>query len=734
MSINITTLESSLQSKLNATTSSTESKDFLLLTKSLESINSGAVSEIANTGALPTASANTGRVYFVTADTKLYFSNGSAWVAISSAADITSAVNALVDSAPGALDTLNELAAALGDDANFSTTVTNSLATKAPLANPTFTGTATAPTVNASTALQIGGTAITATAAELNTLDGVPATLTATELGYVDGVTSAIQTQINTKANISAPTFTGTVTIGGATYPTSDGSAGQVLTTNGSGAVSFSDPGGGGSLDFVASGTIANGAVVVLNANGTISTPTTVTEGIGTTAAFSSSGSSYAEHMDAVFDSTNNKVIVVFKDQNNNNYPTATVGTVSGNAITFGTPAVIYSGAGSYLACAYDSNDQRVMVAYRDAPNSGGGHAKLGTVSGTSISFPGGSGYLFESGNTNHIQMEFDPDNNKVLIVYSDSGDSNKGKAVVATIAADNTTINFGSILTFHNGETYGTNSLTYDTNANKFVIAYNDNANSRIAAVVATISGTSVSVGSAVEIDSTQGDGMSICFDSTNNKVIVAYKAGTGDAGGPGRARVGTVSGTSISWGTTATFFSTAIGIWGNSAVYDASQQKVVILFSDRASPKKGRGVVGTVSGTDITFTSATQVESTEVFWPFAVHDSNSNKTIFGWATGSASSKAAIYSLPSTDAGNYIGVASAAISNSATGSITIDGGINESQSSLTIGTSYYVADSGSLQTTNNGRKIGKAISATKLLVNSNMSGDEMNEYLGGLV
>lgn len=47
--------------------------------------------------------------------------------------DITTAVNAVIDSAPGALDTLNELAAALGDDASFSTTVTNSLATKAPL-------------------------------------------------------------------------------------------------------------------------------------------------------------------------------------------------------------------------------------------------------------------------------------------------------------------------------------------------------------------------------------------------------------------------------------------------------------------------------------------------------------------------------------------------------------------------------------------------------------------------
>lgn len=59
---------------------------------------------------------------------------------------VDTAVSNLVDAAPGTLDTLNELAAALGDDANFSTTVTNSLALKAPLADPALTGTPTAPT------------------------------------------------------------------------------------------------------------------------------------------------------------------------------------------------------------------------------------------------------------------------------------------------------------------------------------------------------------------------------------------------------------------------------------------------------------------------------------------------------------------------------------------------------------------------------------------------------------
>ena len=58
---------------------------------------------------------------------------------VATTAYVTTALSNLVDSSPSALNTLNELAAALNDDANFSTTVTNSIATKAPLASPTFT-------------------------------------------------------------------------------------------------------------------------------------------------------------------------------------------------------------------------------------------------------------------------------------------------------------------------------------------------------------------------------------------------------------------------------------------------------------------------------------------------------------------------------------------------------------------------------------------------------------------
>ena len=50
------------------------------------------------------------------------------------------AISNLVDSSPAALNTLNELAAAINDDASFSTTITNSIATKMPLSGGTFTG------------------------------------------------------------------------------------------------------------------------------------------------------------------------------------------------------------------------------------------------------------------------------------------------------------------------------------------------------------------------------------------------------------------------------------------------------------------------------------------------------------------------------------------------------------------------------------------------------------------
>lgn len=60
-------------------------------------------------------------------------------------AEIAAAIAALIDASPSQLDTLNELAAALGDDSNFAATVTTALASKLDLAGGTLTGQITLP-------------------------------------------------------------------------------------------------------------------------------------------------------------------------------------------------------------------------------------------------------------------------------------------------------------------------------------------------------------------------------------------------------------------------------------------------------------------------------------------------------------------------------------------------------------------------------------------------------------
>ena len=103
---------------------------------------------------------------------------------------VDTSVAAVIDSAPGALDTLNELAAALGDDADFSTTVTNSLATKLPLAGGTMSG-----------AIAMGDNKVTGVATPTSAAD-------AATKGYTD-------TQDALKLNLTGGTLTGNLVMGG---------------------------------------------------------------------------------------------------------------------------------------------------------------------------------------------------------------------------------------------------------------------------------------------------------------------------------------------------------------------------------------------------------------------------------------------------------------------------------------------------------------------------------------
>ena len=155
---------------------------------------------------------------------------------------------------------------------------------------------------------------------------------------------------------------------------------------------------------------------------------------------------------------------------------------------------------------------------------------------------------------------------NEVVICYEDGGNSSHGTAIVGTVSG--TSISFGSATVFESAEVR-VPVITYDANAGKVVIAYNDDGNSNYGtAIVGTVSGTSISFGSAVVFNSANTSNYGMAYDANAQKIVIGYQDGSS-----GNALVGTVSGTSISFGSEATFESGTAG--DISAVYDQTRKK---------------------------------------------------------------------------------------------------------------------------------------------------------------
>ena len=505
-------------------------------------------------------------------------------------------------------------------------------------------------------------------------------TATATELNYVDGVTSNIQTQIDS-INPS-PTVTAT-----------------------------------------ASGALTNGDTVVVNSDGTVSvvSPTgiSVSETIGTATLFESADS---YDISIAYDANAQKVVIVYVDSGNSYYGTAVVGTVSGTSISFGTPVVFESATISYTAVTYDSNAQKVVIAYRDSGNSNYGTAIVGTVSGTSISF--GSATVFESANSTHQSIAYDTNAQKVVIAYKDEGNSSYGTAIVGTVSG--TSISFGTAVVFESANSDHIWAV-YDSNAQKIVISYRDIGNSyNGTAIVGTVSGTSISFGSATVFETADTQEISSTYDANAQKVVIAYRHGealNGDTG-YGTAIVGTVSGTSISFGSAATFEGGG-EVEATSAVYDSGAQRVVIAYRDAGNSNYGTFIVGTVSGTSISFGSPSVFESAATEYIAAVYDSNAQRVVVSYrdAGNSNYGTALVYQTPYTGtnltAENYIGISDAAYSDTTTATIQIVGSVDDAQSGLTAGQKYFVQTDGSLGLTAGDPEVfaGTAVSATKLIV-----------------
>ena len=468
-------------------------------------------------------------------------------------------------------------------------------------------------------------------------------------------------------------------------------------------------PTGGGQnvVDFVATGNLANGQTVALKTDGTVEV-ISATGGAASPVVFDASNISNSNTA-TVYDSSNNKIVIAYRDGGNGGYGTSIVGTVSGTNISFGTAVVFISGGLLFVAGTFDSTSNKVVLAYRAA--NGNGNGIVGTVSGTSISW--GSATNFVS-NADKLAITYDSSQNKIVMAYVDGSNSNRGAVEIGTVSG--TSISWQGSYVYNNAVTGGANSITFDSNSNKVVIAYKNGGNSDYGtARVGTVSGTSISYGSPVVFESAEVPIVSATFDSNSNKVVLAYK----DAGNSnyGTAIVGTVSGTGISFGSAVVFDSVASS--GISATFDSSRNKITIAYPYVYA--SGNFIDGTVSGTSISFTSPSVVFQSggEVYNLSSAFDASSAKTVVSYIDAPSSERgaSAIYAPLVTNSSSFIGITSEAISNGATGAINVFGGINTVQTGLTIASDYYVQNDGTLSTASASPaiKVGQALSATTI-------------------
>jgi len=276
------------------------------------------------------------------------------------------------------------------------------------------------------------------------------------------------------------------------------------------------------------------------------------------------------ENFAVAFDSSNSKVVIVYSDGADSNNGKAVVGTVSGTSISYGT--IVEFDSNSRLASvAFDSNAGKIVIAYADYGNSGYGTAIVGTVSGTDISF--GTAQVFKSASSTHIDIAFDSSNNKVVVAYV----ATHHYGIVGTVSG--TSISFGSEAKFaDNGGS--SNKLAFDSSNNKFLIIYKDQATDDGFGIVGTVSGTSISYGSAVEFHDANTSEMDLAFDTDVNKFLIAYKD-DGDSD-KGKYVTASISGTTPSFGS-ETVLDSGRALQSN-VEYDSGNKRTVINYRDNS------------------------------------------------------------------------------------------------------------------------------------------------------
>jgi len=506
--------------------------------------------------------------------------------------------------------------------------------------------------------------------------------------------------------------------------PNADGSDGQVLKTDGSNALAWVDQASGGVESLVADGAITAGKPVILTAAGKAKqvAETATAFAVGSSAEISSSvGGADTNQIEIVYDTYRDKLIAVYRISGSPYKAVFRVGTMSGDSISWSSATDLTSGTVTSLHAVYDEVQQATIVFMSDGSSAGTCRAITLAANGTAT-LGSASTFATSAITGDYFSAAYAQDVGSIVVYKLNSGGL---KARVVTVS--DTTLTLGSEVEItSNNSLY--NSVAYDTLNSKVLVNYRDSGtNSYTYNAVGSISGTTLSFETPViAIEATTPfiiNGHSLVYDQEISKFILnLYTSNTG------QIYVGTLSGTAVTWGSAQQYSTTS----NNQTIdYNPTTKTTLIGYKNSSNNKPvTRSIILDINGTA---TFGTETDLSTVTANSIVHTASAGtKTIASVIDSGGDYDYNVVTMPTAattnlTSTNFLGIAAETISDTATGKITIPGGVNANQSSLTIGASYFTSGAGAVGTSGI-QFIGRAISATQLQVAKNqLTGDGSN-------
>ena len=494
-------------------------------------------------------------------------------------------------------------------------------------------------------------------------------------------------------------------------------------------------PSGGGQnqIDFVASGTLPNGKPVILKSNGQIEV---VAETTNTTTASIPNDDEVVYSGDNGFpvsefvSNTSNKFVMVWVEQGGGWNVKSIVGTISGSSINFGSAQVLTNHYLYDMDISFQPLTNKFILVGSDGWQSRKGVYAVGTVSGTSISW--GSLNIFNSGAAHKTSICFDPNQSgRFIIGYKNASNNNFGYVVAGlrsgNSASFNTPINMRSVAVTET-------TVEFDpSTTGSFIFCCNTSSATQVMGGTLTGSSIAYSANSYTAFgDRNTGGGPKAAFNPVvAGQFIVATMVNMG--GGQNLiVIVGNKTGnhTISAVGTYGTASSSVVVVnTGNTYYPDirfdsfgTGSNKFIVAYRNPSNNHYGTIRIGSISSNTITLASPIVMNSKHNDYLRLSFDKNAmgsfiisyknDSTNNGVSSGVMANSRITTNLTST---NLIGIAAEAASSGATAKINTWGGINESQTSLTIGSDYYAQTNGTITTATGGQKLGTAISATTI-------------------